>query len=106
MNKQIILIFSLTAACFIFLISAHSQEDMRSISADAFVKPRRPPAVFHHDAHNETAGSRSVMCAITYMMKTANCLKMNHPKNQNCSDATGWHDPATTGPDESISCQL
>jgi len=55
MNRKILFTFIVTAACSIFLISAHSQEDMQFVSADAFVKPRRPPAVFRHDEHNELA---------------------------------------------------
>jgi len=52
---MILLIFALSAASFIFLFSAHSQEDMQFVSNDAFVKPRRPPAVFRHDEHNALA---------------------------------------------------
>ena len=55
MNKKILQILIFSTACLIFLISAHSQEDMQLVSADAFVKPRRPPVVFRHDEHNELA---------------------------------------------------
>jgi len=56
MKKKVLLIITLSSACLIFLISAHSQEDMQFVSDDAFIKPRRPPVVFQHDAHNESAG--------------------------------------------------
>jgi hypothetical protein len=35
--------------------SANSQEDMVLVDNDAFDNPRRPPAAFRHDAHNELA---------------------------------------------------
>lgn len=56
MNKKVLLFFIFSLMCLIFLSIAHSQEDMQFVSADAFVKPRRPPAVFRHDEHNELAG--------------------------------------------------
>jgi hypothetical protein len=56
MKKRIVLTFALSSASLIILISAHSQEDMRYVSADPFIQPRRPPAVFQHDEHNELAG--------------------------------------------------
>ena len=39
----------------LFSVSADSQEDMVAINSDAFESPRRPPAVFRHDTHNELA---------------------------------------------------
>jgi hypothetical protein len=39
----------------LFFVSANSQEDMVAINSDAFMNPQRPPAVFRHDQHNETA---------------------------------------------------
>ncbi len=36
--------------------SAWAQEDMTAVEDSAFEKRIRPPAVFHHDAHNEAAG--------------------------------------------------
>ncbi len=55
MKKKVLLVFISSALCIIFQIPGHSQEDMRYVSPDPFVKPRRPPAVFQHDEHNELA---------------------------------------------------
>ncbi len=32
-----------------------AQEEMQVVDNDAFIAPRRPPSVFAHEAHNETA---------------------------------------------------
>lgn len=39
----------------VLLIPAFSQEDMEVVDDLGFAKKKRPPAVFRHDAHNETA---------------------------------------------------
>ena len=55
MKKNIVFIFSLLIVLLVFFGSAHSQEDMKFVNADAFKNPQRPPAVFSHDEHNESA---------------------------------------------------
>ena len=35
---------------------AHGQEEMVVVNSDGFENPQRPPAVFRHDEHNESAG--------------------------------------------------
>ena len=54
MPKQIGFVF---LAAFICLhpIAVPAQEDMVVIDNSVFEKPQRPPAVFKHDAHNESA---------------------------------------------------
>ena len=37
------------------MIPAFSQEDMEVVDNEGFSKKQRPPAIFRHDAHNETA---------------------------------------------------
>jgi len=39
----------------VLLIPAFSQEDMVAVDSEGFSKKQRPPAVFRHDEHNETA---------------------------------------------------
>jgi predicted CXXCH cytochrome family protein len=94
MAKRLLLIFILSSACLIFLISAHSQEDMRSVSADAFVKPRRPPAVFLHDGHNELAGIEE--CYICHHVYDDNgkLIEDESSEDQSCSDC---HEFARSG---------
>lgn len=53
MKKNVILLSMLFS--LFFIASAHSQEDMEIVEDDGFENQRRPPAVFRHDDHNETA---------------------------------------------------
>lgn len=39
----------------VLLLPAFSQEDMEVVDDEGFDKKQRPPAVFRHDEHNETA---------------------------------------------------
>jgi len=39
----------------ILMIPAFSQEDMQVVDNEGFSKKQRPPVVFRHDEHNETA---------------------------------------------------
>ncbi len=54
--RRLSLSFFVVFTSFLFiLVSAHSQEDMVNIENDVFGNPKRPPAVFRHDEHNELA---------------------------------------------------
>ena len=53
MKKSVI--FGAMLFSIFFIVSAHSQEDMEMVDSDSFENQRRPPAVFRHDDHNETA---------------------------------------------------
>ncbi len=57
---------ALAVVCF--LGPAFSQEDMEFISSDVFSAPRRPPAVFQHDLHNEKAEIED--CAVCHHGET------------------------------------
>ena len=94
MNKKICFIFIFSSACLIFLISAHSQEDMRFVGADAFVKPRRPPAVFHHDVHNELAGIETCYVCHHVYDENGNLAEDESSEGQSCSDC---HELARAG---------
>ena len=50
-------IFTLTLMTFftLFVVFAHSQEDMEVVNSDGFSNQRRPPDVFRHDDHNDAA---------------------------------------------------
>ena len=39
----------------LWILPVYSQEDMTHVDASVFDNPRRPSAVFEHDAHNEIA---------------------------------------------------
>ena len=94
MVKRILLIIVFSSACLIFLISAHSQEDMQHVSAEAFAKPRRPPAVFRHDAHNELAQVEG--CSVCHHVYDDNgqLIEDESSEDQSCSDC---HELARSG---------
>jgi len=94
MNKKVLLIFILSLTSLIFLFSAHSQEDMQSISADAFINPRRPPVVFRHDAHNETAGIEECYICHHVYDESGKLVEDESSEDQSCSDC---HELARSG---------
>ncbi len=55
MMGQLKLILMTPALVGILLIPAFSQEDMQVVDNEGFSKKQRPPVVFRHDEHNETA---------------------------------------------------
>lgn len=55
MKKKILFVLTVSLFSLVMIIYAHSQEDMGFVDTDAFKTPRRPPAVFRHDEHNELA---------------------------------------------------
>jgi len=56
MKKCLLFILMGAAICRLLILPALSQEDMEVVKEDGFQKRQRPPAVFKHDQHNETAG--------------------------------------------------
>jgi hypothetical protein len=55
MRKQSAVLLIIALISFLLVIPAIAQEDMEVVEDDSFENQRRPPAVFRHDAHNETA---------------------------------------------------
>lgn len=55
MRRQSLFILAVAATCIFRLSGAFAQEDMQVIDNTIFESPRRPPAVFGHDDHNEQA---------------------------------------------------
>ena len=55
MKKHLLLMMMVPLICILLILPALSQEEMQVIEADGFQKSQRPPAVFKHDEHNETA---------------------------------------------------
>lgn len=86
MSKKVLCIASLFAACLVFLVSAHGQEDMQFVGTDAFVKPRRPPAVFRHEAHNAAAGIEACYVCHHLYDETGNLIEDESSEDQSCSD--------------------
>ena len=55
MRKQSAIFIVIAIISILFVLPAIAQEDMVVVEGDSFESQRRPPAVFRHDAHNETA---------------------------------------------------
>jgi hypothetical protein len=55
MKKRIGFVLIATALMSLLFLPAFSQEDMEVVDDIGFLKRQCPPAVFRHDAHNETA---------------------------------------------------
>jgi hypothetical protein len=55
MKKSAFFICASLMVTLLIVGSICAQEDMVVINADGFERPRRPPAVFRHDEHNEAA---------------------------------------------------
>lgn len=61
MKKCTLFICMAVLPTLLIAVSASPQEDMVVVNSDAFDNPRRPPAVFRHEEHNELAkNDRSV----------------------------------------------
>jgi len=56
MKKRLLLFLMVPAICIFLILPALSQEDMEVVKEEGFRQRQRPPAVFKHDQHNETAG--------------------------------------------------
>jgi len=55
MIKSSLYIFVLVLVSLFIFVPAYSQEEMEQVDTSAFENPRRVPAVFIHDEHNEKA---------------------------------------------------
>ncbi len=55
MRQGLLFILAAFAVACLLPVTVHSQEDMIVIDNEAFGNPKRPPAVFRHDLHNELA---------------------------------------------------
>ncbi len=56
MNKRVIYVIGGLIITAFILVTAYSQEDMMFVDNSAFPGPKRVPAVFNHEEHNEIAG--------------------------------------------------
>ncbi|MGD9300306.1 MAG: cytochrome c3 family protein [Desulfobacterales bacterium] len=55
MRRQFAVILVIAIIPFLLVLPAFGQEDMEVVDGDSFENQRRPPAVFKHDDHNESA---------------------------------------------------
>lgn len=66
--------------------TVYSQEDMREIDNQVFPNPRRPPAVFAHDEHNERAEIYECQTCHHVYGEDGELLKDESSEDQRCSD--------------------
>jgi hypothetical protein len=94
MKKKIL--FALTISLFFLAVitNAHSQDDMALVDNDVFENPRRPPAVFRHDAHNELAQIEE--CSVCHHVydEIGRLVEDESSEDQRCSDC---HELKTSG---------
>ena len=89
MKKKIL--FALTVSLFslTLIIDVHPQEDMGFVDTDAFETPRRPPAVFRHDEHNELAKIEECNVCHHVYDENGRLVGDESSEDQRCSDCHG-----------------
>ena len=86
MKKKIL--FALTVLLFslALIVNVHSQDDMAFVDSDAFENPRRPPAVFRHDEHNELAKIEECNVCHHVYDETGRLVEDESSEDQRCAD--------------------
>jgi hypothetical protein len=69
----------------ILLIPVFAQEDMQVVDDVGFAERQRPPAVFRHDAHNETAQIEACN-ECHHIYEDGEKVKDESSEDQSCSD--------------------
>ena len=77
----------------ILLLPAFSQEDMEVVDNGEFAKKQRPPVVFRHDDHNETAQIEACN-ECHHIYENGRKLEDDSSEDQSCSDC---HDENSAG---------
>jgi len=90
MKKNVLFIFLAVLVATLIIAPALSQEDMVVINQDAFENPRRPPAVFRHDEHNETAQVEECN-ACHHIYEDGKLVEDESSEDQLCSDCHEIH---------------
>jgi predicted CXXCH cytochrome family protein len=91
MKKRIGFILIATALMSLLFLPAFSQEDMEVVDDIGFLKRQRPPAVFRHDAHNETAQIEECNeCHHVY--ENGKKVEDESSEDRSCSDCHEEHD--------------
>ena len=82
------ILFALTVSIFFLamMINAHSQDDMVFIENDAFKNPRRPPALFRHDEHNELAKIEECNVCHHVYDESGRLVEDESSEDQRCSE--------------------
>ena len=73
------------AVTLLFVLTAYSQEDIRSIDNRVFGHPERPPSVFVHEEHNEAAGIEACN-ECHHVWENGQKLEDESSEDQSCAD--------------------
>jgi hypothetical protein len=91
MLRWLLLILAVFALCCFFLAAAYSQEDMTVIDNQVFENPKRPPAVFMHDRHNEKAAIEE--CNVCHhLYEDGRLIEDESSEDQRCADCHEMRD--------------
>ena len=89
MKKMTLFALTVSLVSLAMMIGAHSQEDMTFVDNDAFENPRRPPAVFRHDNHNELAEIEDCSVCHHGYDENGHLLEDESSEDKRCSDCHG-----------------
>lgn len=92
MKRSIFLFSVIWLGVVLLMVTAYSQDDMEFVDDAAFESPRRAPAVFFHDEHNEKAEIDD--CAECHHLfdEQGNKLEDESSEDQSCSDCHALED--------------
>jgi hypothetical protein len=86
--KRIALPFTLIVGILFILTTAWSQDEMTVVDNSVFDNPQRPPSVFEHDMHNETAGIDE--CSVCHhVYEDGQLVEDESSEDMRCSDCHG-----------------
>ncbi|MBT8365862.1 MAG: cytochrome c family protein [Deltaproteobacteria bacterium] len=92
MKKRLLLILLVPAIWVLLIFPVLSQEDMEVVEDDGFQKRQRPPAVFKHDDHNETAEIEECN-ECHHIYEDGEKLEDESSEDQPCSDCHSENSP-------------
>lgn len=91
MRHWFLFIFAIFAACCCITVKVTAQEDMIAIDNQVFGNPKRPPAVFEHDPHNELAAIEE--CNICHhIYEDGKLIEDESSEDQSCVDCHEMQD--------------
>ena len=91
MRQWFLLMLAMFAVCYCYPAAAHAQEDMTVIDNGDFENPKRPPAVFVHDQHNELAAIEE--CNVCHHLYEDGKLREDESsEDQGCADCHEMQD--------------
>ena len=91
MQRWFLFILAVFVFCCFFLAVAYSQEDMTVIDNQVFESPKRPPAIFLHDQHNESAEIEE--CNVCHhLYEDGKLIEDESSEDQRCADCHEMQD--------------